>query len=84
MIRSVGGAGLTLVQLKVFGLTLTRVTGVQLSLLPLFTSAGVIEAVPAAFKLTVIFFVFTTGAVLSVTTTLNVHVLEFPAQSLNV
>ena len=73
--------GPTLLQLKVLGKTLTSVTAVQLSTLPLFTIAGVIVALPEAFRFTVIGLQIATGGVASTRFTVKLHVDTLPLPS---
>ena len=65
-------------QVNEFGVTLTSVTGPQLSWLPLSTIAGVSVAVPPE-RVTVAFLQRATGGVLSTTVTLKLQVLLPPA-----
>jgi hypothetical protein len=63
----------TLTQPKLEGLTETKFTVPQLSLLERRTLLVLIEAAPAALKFTVMFLQFTTGNSLSVTVTLKLQ-----------
>ena len=76
---SVGGA-LTLVQLKVDGEGV-RLAMPQASLLPLLTAAPVIDALPVASRLTVMFWQLATGFTWSSTVTVAPQVLVFPFTS---
>ena len=69
--------------MKLLGLTL-KLAMVQLSDVPLFTSAAVIVALPDASRLTVIFFVITVGGVTSFTVTVAGALAELPLESVAV
>jgi hypothetical protein len=70
---SVTAFGPLFAQVKVLGVTV-RETMPQLSLLPLSTSAAVIDALPPAFRVTVMFLQTAVGGVVSVTVKVVVHV----------
>ena len=74
----------TLLQLKLFGLTVSGVTVPQLSVLPLFTCEGVTVAVPLKPNETVTLWHIAAGGVLSKTCTVAAHDELFPLPSVTV
>src|SRR5436190_15755446 len=76
--------GPILAQVNEFGVTETRFTVPQLSEPEEKTSAGTIEAVPAALSGTVMFLQAIEGGWLSVTVTVKLHVAVAPTESVAV